>query len=153
MSAPGPESLVVGVPRETKPGEQRIAVTPDGVRELTARDVPVVIEAGAGLGSGVSDDEYRAAGASVVADPLEVWTRAEVVCKVKEPQAGEFAYLRPGLVLFTYLHLAAPARPTLPRRHHHARAQPRLGSARGSRGGSAHWRGAGPWRARPSDRG
>jgi alanine dehydrogenase len=99
--------LVVGVPRETKTDEHRVAITPDGVLEMTHRDVPVVIEAGAGSDSGISDDDYRGAGAELVANADAIWERADLVLKVKEPQPDEFRLLRPGLVLFTYLHLAA----------------------------------------------
>jgi alanine dehydrogenase len=98
---------VVGVPREMKQDEHRVAITPDGVLELAHGDVDVVIEAGAGVDSSIADDDYRAAGATIVGDAASVWERADVVLKVKEPQHDEFAYLRPGLVLFTYLHLAA----------------------------------------------
>jgi alanine dehydrogenase len=98
---------VVGVPRETKPGEHRVAVTPDGVAELVAHGVEVVIEHDAGADSAITDVEYRAAGANIADSAAEVWERAAMVLKVKEPQPGEFEYLRPGLVLFTYLHLAA----------------------------------------------
>lgn len=99
--------LTVGVPRELKDGEYRVAITPDGVHELNVHDVRVLVEAGAGAGSSLSDDAYRAAGAELVADASDVWARAQLVLKVKEPQPEELAYLRPGLVLFTYLHLAA----------------------------------------------
>jgi len=97
----------VGVPREIKPDERRIAITPDGVRELERHGVDVLVEAGAGEGAGIADDELRAAGAELVVDAAEVWGRADLVCKVKEPQPAEYERLRPGLVLFTYLHLAA----------------------------------------------
>ena len=100
-------SLVVGVPREVKTDEHRVAITPDGVVEMTHRDVQVVIESEAGSGSGITDDDYRGAGAEIVATAEAVWERAGLVLKVKEPQASEFGHLRPGLVLFTYLHLAA----------------------------------------------
>jgi alanine dehydrogenase len=103
MSSP----LVVGVPRELKEGEHRVAITPEGVHELTGHGAPVVIEHDAGAGSSISDDDYRAAGAEVAKGAPEVWERAELVLKVKEPQAEELGSLRPGLVLFTYLHLAA----------------------------------------------
>ncbi|MEY2571724.1 MAG: alanine dehydrogenase, partial [Acidimicrobiaceae bacterium] len=99
--------LTVGVPTEVKDNEFRVAITPDGVRELHGHDVPVLVQAGAGLGAAITDDEYRAAGAQVVATAAEVWARAGLVCKVKEPQATEAEHLRPDLVLFTYLHLAA----------------------------------------------
>jgi alanine dehydrogenase len=99
--------LVVGVPRERKSGEYRVAITPDGVHELTVHGVTVLVEEGAGAGSSLPDAAYRSAGAELVADAADVWGRAGLVLKVKEPQAEEFAHLRPGLVLFTYLHLAA----------------------------------------------
>jgi alanine dehydrogenase len=99
--------LVVGVPREVKTDEHRVAITPDGVAEMAHRGVPVVIEAGAGADSGITDDAYRAAGAEIVAGADEVWARAGLVIKVKEPQTDEFRHLRAGLTLFTYLHLAA----------------------------------------------
>ena len=98
---------VVGVPTEIKNSEHRVAITPDGVRELVHHDVRVLVQAGAGTGAAITDDEYRAAGADVADDAAEVWARAGLVCKVKEPQPSEYAYLRPDLVLFTYLHLAA----------------------------------------------
>ncbi|HKY76196.1 MAG TPA: hypothetical protein VJS45_08660, partial [Acidimicrobiia bacterium] len=99
--------LVVGVPKETKKNEYRVSVTPDGVQELVHHGSTVVVETGAGVGAAISDDEYRRAGAEIAATASEVWERAEVVCKVKEPQADEFGLLREGQVLFTYLHLAA----------------------------------------------
>jgi len=99
--------LVVGVPRETKEGEHRVAITPDGAHELVGHSVTVLVEAGAGLGSSLTDDDYRGAGAEIVTAPADVWTRAGLVLKVKEPQPPELTLLRPGLVLFTYLHLAA----------------------------------------------
>ncbi|HEY6531675.1 MAG TPA: alanine dehydrogenase [Acidimicrobiales bacterium] len=99
--------LIVGVPREIKPEEHRVALTPDGVRELLHAGCEVLVESGAGVDSSIPDDDYLRAGASIVAGAAEVWERAQLVCKVKEPQASEFAHLRPGLVLFTYLHLAA----------------------------------------------
>lgn len=100
-------TLRVGVPTETKADERRVAVTPDGVVELRAHGVDVVVQSGAGAGIGVSDDDYRAAGARLAEDPAAVWADADIVCKVKEPQPEEFVHLREGLVLFTYLHLAA----------------------------------------------
>jgi alanine dehydrogenase len=101
------QPLVVGVPRERKDGEHRVAITPDGVHELTVHGAAVVIEHDAGSGSSIRDDDYRAAGAEIVAAADDVWSRAELVMKVKEPQPEELDLLRPGLVLFTYLHLAA----------------------------------------------
>ena len=99
--------LVVGVPTEVKADERRIAVTPDGVRELEAHGVEVLVQSGAGEGASLRDEAYRAAGAEVVPAAEEVWARADLVCKVKEPQADEIPHLRPDLTLFTYLHLAA----------------------------------------------
>jgi alanine dehydrogenase len=100
-------ALTVGVPRETKPDEHRVALTPDGVRELARHGVNVLVEEGAGAASSIPDELYRAAGATVLPRAEEVWARAELVVKVKEPQKEEFPFLRPDLVLFTYLHLAA----------------------------------------------
>ena len=95
----------IGVPREIKPDEQRVAITPDGVRELVSQGMEVRVQTGAGAGAGMSDADYSAAGARLV-DREEAWA-AHLVVKVKEPQPEEFAFLRPDLVLFTYLHLAA----------------------------------------------
>jgi alanine dehydrogenase len=107
VSPPASLPLVVGVPREVKTDEHRVAITPDGVLEMTHRDVPVVIENGAGTDSGIADDDFRRAGAELVSSAAAVWERADLVLKVKEPQPDEFRHLRAGLVLFTYLHLAA----------------------------------------------
>ena len=95
----------IGVPREIKPGEQRVALTPAGARALTETGPRVVVEQGAGAGSGIRDEEYTAVGAGLAAVD-EVWRRADLVLKVKEPLAPEVARLRDGQVLFTYLHLA-----------------------------------------------
>ncbi len=100
-------TLTVGVPRELKPEEHRVAITPDGVRELLHAGAQVLVESGAGTDSSIPDDDYARAGATVVTSAGEVWERAELICKVKEPLADEFDHFRPGLVLFTYLHLAA----------------------------------------------
>jgi alanine dehydrogenase len=97
----------VGVPTEVKNNENRVAITPDGVRELVQAGVTVVLEAGAGEASSISDAEMSTAGARIVADAAAVWAEADLVCKVKEPQPEEFPRMRPGQVLFTYLHLAA----------------------------------------------
>ncbi len=105
MTPPAP--LTVGVPREVKEGESRVALTPDGVHELRGHGVTVLVEAGAGDESAISDAEFAAAGAEIVAGVDDVWARADLVVKVKEPHSEEFDRLRPGLVLFTYLHLAA----------------------------------------------
>jgi alanine dehydrogenase len=97
--------VIVGVPAEVKTAETRVAMTPDGVRELASHGHTVLVQHGAGEGSSIPDADYAAAGARLV-DAAEAWG-AELVVKVKEPQAHEFGHLRPDLVLFTYLHLAA----------------------------------------------
>jgi alanine dehydrogenase len=102
---PGSPLASIGVPTEIKRDEQRVALTPDGVRELAGHGMEVRVQAGAGQGAGLSDDDYRAAGARLVSRE-EAWA-AHLVVKVKEPQPEEFDFLRPDLVLFTYLHLAA----------------------------------------------
>ncbi len=99
--------LTVGIPREIKHEEHRVAITPDGVRELLHAGAEVLIEAGAGTDSSIPDDDFARAGATIVASAAEVWERAQLVCKVKEPLESEFGHFREGLVLFTYLHLAA----------------------------------------------
>ena len=95
----------IGVPREIKPGEQRVALTPAGARALTEAGHRVAVEQDAGAGSGIRDEEYTAVGAELAAVD-EVWRRADLVLKVKEPLAPEVARLRDGQILFTYLHLA-----------------------------------------------
>ena len=98
--------MIVGVPREIKPGEQRVALTPAGARALVEAGHRVVVEQGAGASSGIGDDDYRATGAAL--DGVErVWASAELILKVKEPIAAEYGHLRAGQILFTYLHLAA----------------------------------------------
>jgi alanine dehydrogenase len=99
--------MLVGVPKEIKNHEYRVAITPAGVKEFLDHGSKVIIESGAGLGSAISDDAYRAAGAEIVSSAEEVWSRAEMVLKVKEPIAAEYGLMREGQVLFTYLHLAA----------------------------------------------
>ena len=98
--------MKVGVPSEIKVDEYRVAITPSGVRELTAHGHSVVIEKGAGEGSAITDAEYVEQGAEMLKDADAVFAEAEMVLKVKEPQPEEVARLRPGQVLFTYLHLA-----------------------------------------------
>ncbi|MHB8437835.1 MAG: alanine dehydrogenase [Acidimicrobiales bacterium] len=97
--------MIVGVPAEVKPGENRVALTPDGIQELVGRGHRVLVEAGAGEGSSLDDGEFSDAGAQLVSCE-DAWG-AQLVLKVKEPQRSEFGYLRPELILFTYLHLAA----------------------------------------------
>ena len=96
----------VGVPKETKDQEFRVGLTPASVGALTNRHHHVVVESGAGTGAGFSDEDYRQAGAKIVAEAKTAWAQAMVV-KVKEPLPAEYDYLRADQLLFTYLHLAA----------------------------------------------
>jgi alanine dehydrogenase len=103
--------MIVGVPKEVKDNEYRVAMTPGGVHQLVVAGHEVWIESGAGEGSGFSDEEYASLGARLVPTNADAWS-AEMVVKVKEPQPSEFEFLRRDLVLFTYLHLAAEERLT-----------------------------------------
>ena len=105
--------MKIAVPREIKNHEYRVALTPAGVHELTSHGHDVFVEAGAGAGSAITDEEYLAAGAKVLATAAETWSEADMVLKVKEPIAEEYPFLRADLVLFTYLHLAADEALTL----------------------------------------
>ena len=106
MTVSTPAIATVGVPREVKTAEHRVAMTPDGVRELDARGVRVHVQSGAGEGASITDADYVAAGATIVPTAADAWAQ-EMVVKVKEPKAEEFQFLREDLTLFTYLHLAA----------------------------------------------
>lgn len=97
----------IGIPKEVKNNEFRVAITPIGVRELTAAGHKVVIETQAGTGSNISDSEYLAAGAEILSTAAQVWEYSELILKVKEPIDSEYSFLRKDQVLFTYLHLAA----------------------------------------------
>ncbi|WP_250002762.1 alanine dehydrogenase [Actinoplanes sp. M2I2] len=99
----------IGVPAEIKNHEYRVAITPAGVAEFVRRGHQVLVEAGAGAGSAITDQDYVAAGAEIAPDADTVWQRADLLLKVKEPIAAEYHRLRAGQVLFTYLHLAADA--------------------------------------------
>ncbi|MEY4410195.1 MAG: alanine dehydrogenase [Actinomycetota bacterium] len=99
--------MLVGVPKEIKNNENRVAMTPAGVFELVNRGHQVLVETGAGVGSGFSNQDYLDAGAKIVDSAGEVWGAAEMIVKVKEPIAAEYPLMRKGQVLFTYLHLAA----------------------------------------------
>ena len=99
--------MKVGVPREIKNNEFRVAITPVGVHELVQHGHEVLIEDDAGAGSSITNADFEAVGARIVSDPDEVWGEADMVMKVKEPVAEEYHRLRDGLLLFTYLHLAA----------------------------------------------
>ena len=101
--------MIIGIPKEVKDDEYRVAMTPAGVRELTSAGHTVYVEAGAGEGSSMLDDEFVHTGAKIIEEADDVWAAADLVCKVKEPVASEYARLgaRQGQTLFTYLHLAA----------------------------------------------
>ncbi|MEY4499078.1 MAG: alanine dehydrogenase [Actinomycetota bacterium] len=99
--------MKVAVPAEVKNNEFRVAITPAGVHELVAAGHQVFIQAGAGVGSAINDDEYVAQGATICPDAAATWAAGDMVLKVKEPIASEYQYLRSDLILFTYLHLAA----------------------------------------------
>jgi alanine dehydrogenase len=99
--------MVIGIPREIKEQENRVAMPPSAAYQLIRRGHQVLVETGAGIGSGFPDEEYTAAGAKIIADHAEVFAEAELVVKVKEPLPSEYGLLRPGQLLFTYLHLAA----------------------------------------------
>ncbi|MCG5452928.1 alanine dehydrogenase [Micromonospora sp. PSH03] len=99
--------MKVGIPREVKNHEYRVAITPAGVNEFTRSGHQVFVESGAGVGSSITDEEFATAGATILATADEVWETAELVLKVKEPIAEEYHRMREGQVLFTYLHLAA----------------------------------------------
>jgi alanine dehydrogenase len=99
--------MQVGIPSEVKDNEFRVAITPAGVHELVGHGHAVSVQQGAGVGSSISDEEFVAAGAKILPDADAVWAEADLVLKVKEPVAQEWHRMRPGQVLFTYLHLAA----------------------------------------------
>ncbi len=99
--------MIVGVPKEIKQDEYRVAMLPVGVEELRRRGHQIIVEAGAGLGSGLPDHDYLREGAELVSGPEEVFARADLVVKVKEPQPSEWPLIRPGQALFTYFHFAA----------------------------------------------
>jgi alanine dehydrogenase len=103
--------MIIGIPKEIKDNEYRVAMTPGGVRQLSEAGHEVWVETSAGEGSGFTDEQYKACGARIVPTSAEAWN-AQMVVKVKEPQPGEYEFMRPDLVLFTYLHLAAEERLT-----------------------------------------
>jgi len=105
-------NVIVGVPKEIKNNESRVAITPAGAHSL-ALSHTVLIETGAGLGSAITDDQYRAAGAAIIDSAEEVWAKSDLILKVKEPIAVEYPRMRKGQVIFTYLHLAADKELTL----------------------------------------
>jgi alanine dehydrogenase len=99
--------MIVGVPKEVKSDEYRVAMVPAGVEELTRAGHKVLVETGAGSGSGISDDQYTANGAEIVAATADIWKRSEMIVKVKEPLPGEWPLMHPGQTVFTYFHFAA----------------------------------------------
>jgi alanine dehydrogenase len=99
--------MIVGVPKEIKSDEYRVAMTPAGVEELTRAGHAVLVETGAGTGSGISDDNYTANGAQIVAATADIWKRADMIVKVKEPLPDEWPLMHPGQTVFTYFHFAA----------------------------------------------
>ena len=99
--------MIIGIPKEVKAEESRVAITPSGVAALVAHGHQVLIEHGAGVGSSLPDAQYQAAGAQLLPSAAEIWEQAQMIMKVKEPLPREYALLRPDLILFTYLHLAA----------------------------------------------
>jgi alanine dehydrogenase len=99
--------MIIGVPKEIKTEENRVAVTPTGVAGFVARNHSVLIQKNAGVGSGLTDRAYQNAGATLIESAGDLWGQADMIMKVKEPQESEFALMREGLILFTYLHLAA----------------------------------------------
>ena len=105
--------MIIGVPKEIKEGEKRVGMTPQGVDALVSHHHRVLVEKSAGMGSGFSDHEYGKTGAILVDKAKDIWNEAEMVVKVKEPLEPEFSLMRPGQVLFTYLHLAADRELTL----------------------------------------
>jgi alanine dehydrogenase len=105
--------VIIGIPKEIKDNEYRVSMTPSGAHQLNEHGHTVLVETGAGEGSYFSDEDFAAAGAKIIPSAEEVWTQANMIVKVKEPLPGEYKYLRPDLVLFTYLHLAAAETLTL----------------------------------------
>lgn len=101
--------MIVGIPKEIKNNENRVAITPAGVEALKNAGHTVYVESNAGIGSGFTDEDYKQAGAIMLDQAAEVWAKAEMIMKVKEPVSAEYGYFREGLILFTYLHLAPEA--------------------------------------------
>ena len=99
--------MIIGVPKEVKPQEFRIALTPHGAAELIKSGHQVLVERNGGTGAGFTDSEYQSVGAQVVASAAEIWATSDIIVKVKEPQPSEYPFMRKEQLLFTYLHLAA----------------------------------------------
>jgi alanine dehydrogenase len=98
--------MIIGVPKEVKDHETRVALVPSGVTALREAGHEVILESHAGEGSAITDREYMQAGGAIARSAEEVWRKADLIAKVKEPQPSEYGYFRPNLILFTYLHLA-----------------------------------------------
>jgi len=99
--------MIIGCPKEIKTMESRVGLTPSGVKVLAKDGHEVLVEKGAGIGAGYGDEEYAKAGAKLIKDAEVIWNRSELIVKVKEPLESEFKYFRPGLIVFTYFHLAS----------------------------------------------
>jgi alanine dehydrogenase len=99
--------MIIGVPKEIKNNENRVALTPAGVVSYVQAGHKVIVESGAGFGSAFKDEEYTSSGAEIISDVAEIWAQADMIMKVKEPLESEYKHFREGLILFTYLHLAA----------------------------------------------
>src|SRR3989338_3299699 len=99
--------MIIGCPSEIKVKEYRVSLIPSAVKALVTDGHTVLVQSKAGLGSGISDAQYQAAGAEIVDAPQPIWERAQLICKVKEPVPNEFHLMRPGQIVFTFLHLAA----------------------------------------------
>src|ERR1700722_663368 len=102
----------IGVPKEVKIDEYRVAMIPVGVEELTRAGHKVLIQAGAGQGSGIADEQYAVNGAEIVANSAEIWSRSDLIVKVKEPMQSEWPMMKSGQIVFTYFHFAADIRLT-----------------------------------------
>ena len=99
--------MIVGIPKEIKNNENRVAITPAGVKAFSQTGNQVLVQESAGLGSGIEDSEYIQAGATIIGTAEEVFEKAEMIIKVKEPLSSEYNLLRPGQILYTYLHFAS----------------------------------------------
>ncbi|SFA42467.1 L-alanine dehydrogenase [Parageobacillus thermantarcticus] len=99
--------MIIGVPKEIKNNENRVAITPAGVMSFVQAGHTVLVEKDAGIGSGFTNEDYANAGAQIIEQAQDIWEKADMIMKVKEPLPSEYGYFRPGLILFTYLHLAA----------------------------------------------
>ncbi|MCS7047652.1 MAG: alanine dehydrogenase, partial [Gemmataceae bacterium] len=104
--------MIVGIPREVKSDEYRVAMIPVGVEELRRAGHRVLVQSGAGLGSGITDEVYAASGAEIVSEAAAIWESAELIVKVKEPLPDEWPMMRAGQTVFTYFHFAADERLT-----------------------------------------